>query len=196
MINGVRVFDTILDSRNLKDTVGRNSADFWKPFCKSAGWKFSYERVHSLNDLEFFFNRKIKEDVIIFSGHGNEDGFHLSNGEVLDPDFFGRCKENAFTKKNHGKIIIFSTCLIGRNRALAADFKECFGAEMLFSYRHLMSDRFCFLNESVLLTMIEHCFDKKDRFTRDGDFKRFQDNTAFMKNMNEAYVKHHPMIMV
>ena len=58
MLNGIRVFDTVLDGKHLKDTVSRNSADFWKPFCKSAGWEFSHERVNSLNDLEYFFSKK------------------------------------------------------------------------------------------------------------------------------------------
>ncbi|MNE69827.1 hypothetical protein D3C80_1655780 [compost metagenome] len=75
MFNGIRVFDTVLDGKNTRDMVSRNSADFWRPFCKSAGWSFNYERIHSLDDLKYFFSKKIKEDIIIFSGHGNENGF-------------------------------------------------------------------------------------------------------------------------
>lgn len=191
MLSGIRVFDTVLNSRNLKDTVSRNSADFWKPFCKSAGWNFSYERVHSLNDLEYFFSKKIKEDVIIFSGHGNEDGFHLSNG-----DCFSGNEIKTFAKKNHGKIIIFSSCLIGTNEELCENFKSYFNASALFAYRHLMYDRFCFLNESILLTSLDHLLYKgKPSFTKN-DFLDFQINTDFMKNMNEEHVKLHPMVMV
>ncbi len=47
MINGIRVFDTVLDDKNIKDTVSRNSADFWKPFCKSeAGSSVMNEYIH------------------------------------------------------------------------------------------------------------------------------------------------------
>lgn len=190
MINGVRIFDTVLDSRNNNDTVSRNAADFWKPFCKSAGWKFSYERVHSLSDLEYFFSKKIKEEVIIFSGHGNEDGFHLSNGEC-----FNGQNLKAFPHKNHDKVVIFSSCLIGKNKDLTQEFKSYFSAQTLFSYRHLMYDRFCFLNESILLTSMEHKFNNgKQSFTHN-DFIDFQLNTEFMKNMNEKHVKLHPMEM-
>ena len=190
MINGIRVFDTVLDGKNIKDTVSRNSADFWKPFCKSAGWKFSHERVHSLSDLEYFFSKMIKEEVIIFSGHGNEDGFYLSNGEC-----FNGQNLKAFPKKNHDKIIIFSSCLIGKNEDLSQELKSYFSANALFSYRHLMYDRFCFLNESILLTSIEHKLTRgKQSFTWN-DFLEFQAETDFMKNMNGKYVKLHPMVM-
>jgi hypothetical protein len=190
MINGVRVFDTVLDGRRIKDTVSRNSADFWKPFCKSAGWTFSHERVHSLSDLEYFFSKKIKEEVLIFSGHGNENGFYLSNGEC----FTGNEIKN-FPHKNHGKLIIFSSCLIGKNEDLAQKLKSYFNSQVLFAYRHLMSDRFCFLNESILLTSIEHAFNKGKLSFTENNFIDFQIQTDFMKNMNEKHVKLHPMVM-
>ncbi|SQH76200.1 conserved protein of unknown function [Shewanella benthica] len=190
MINGIRVFDTVLDGRNIKDTVSRNAADFWKPFCKSAGWKFSHERVHSLSDLEYFFSKKIKEDIIIFSGHGNENGFYLSNGECFSGEELTK-----FPNKNHGKIVIFSSCLIGKNKELTEKLKLYFNSQILISYRHLMYDRFCFLNESILLTSMDHFFKKgKSSFT-ETDFENFQFETEFMKNMNEKYVKLHPMVM-
>lgn len=190
MLNGIRVFDTVLDGKHLKDTVSRNSADFWKPFCKSAGWVFSHERVHSLNDLEYFFSKKIKEEIIIFSGHGNEDGFYLSNGECFTGE-----EIKQFPKKNHGKVVIFSSCLIGKNERLTQNLKAYFNSQVLFSYRHLMFDRFCFLNESILLTKIEHIFERgKNSFT-EKDFMNFQHETDFLKNMNGKNVKLHPMIM-
>jgi len=190
MINGIKVFDTVLDGPNTQDTVSRNSADFWKPFCKSAGWKFSYERIHSLRDLEYFFTKKIKEDIIIFSGHGNENGFYLSNGESFSGEELSK-----FPNKNHGKIIIFSSCLIGKNERLLEKLKLYFNSKILISYRHLMYDRFCFLNESILFTYMEHSFEKgKSSFTHN-DFINFQCDTDFMKNMNEKHVKLHPMVM-
>lgn len=58
-----------------------------------------------------------------------------------------------------------------------------------------MLDRFCFLNESILLTSIEHKFNRgKGSFTGN-DFIEFQIQTDFMKNMNEKHVKLHPMVM-
>ena len=188
----IRVFDTILDSANIKDTATRDSASFWKPFCKSAGWDFSYERLHSISDLNFFFSKKIKEDIIIFSGHGNTKGFYLSNGDCFNS------KNESLTplpEKNHGKTIIFSSCGIGKNLALCQSFKDYFQADAVFAYKHLMSDRFCFLNESILLTMISHHFVKRNSFTQK-NFEDFEAKTLFMKNMNQEHVKTHPMVMV
>lgn len=193
MTISVRVFDTILDERKLKDTVSRNSADFWKPFCKSAGWMFSHERVHSLADLNYLMSRKIKEDVIIFSGHGLKDGFYLSNGEKLNQDAIEK-KLEAIPSKNHEKIVIFSSCYMGKSPALCESLKDYFGARTLFAYQHLMADRYCFLFESILLSAIEKAWSKKETFTFK-DFEDFQANTFFMKNMNERHVKKHPMLM-
>lgn len=186
MIKGVRVFDTVLDSAKRKDTVSRNSSDFWRPMCKSAGWACSYERVHSLVDLEYFFSKKIEENVIIFSGHGEVDGFHLSNGDVFTPQSL-----SAFPDKNKGKIVIFSSCYIGKNEELSLGFKNYFDAAKVFAYRELMYDRFCFLNESILLTMMES---STNNFT-DASFRDFQVKTDFLKNLNKKSVKNHPMVM-
>jgi hypothetical protein len=195
MFNGIRVFDSILDGKKNKDTVSRNAADYWKAFCHSAGWDFSYERIHSLTDLEFFMSRKIKEDVIIFSGHGyagkeNENGFHLSNKEV----YCGQ-PEIIMPMKNHGKTVIFSSCLMGKNDLLAQTIKSALGADYLFAYKHLMYDRFCFLNESILLTTMEYISNKGKQSFTDNDFIDFQVNTEFLKNMNGKHVKSHSMLM-
>lgn len=188
----IRVFDTILDSSKLKDTVTRDSSSFWKPFCKSSGWDFNYERVHSISDLNFFFSRKIKEDILIFSGHGNEDGFYLSNNDCFRASSEGLIK---FPVKNEGKTIIFSSCLIGKKASLCEEYKKYFNADAVFAYRHLMSDRFCFLNESILLTIISHHFISKNSFSLK-NFEEFKEKTSFMKNMNQSHVKKHPMVMV
>ncbi|MCC5453153.1 hypothetical protein LMJ53_15640 [Rheinheimera sp. UJ51] len=193
MTISVRVFDTILDERKLKDTVSRNSADFWKPFCKSAGWTFSHERIHSFADLKYLMSRKIKEDVIIFSGHGMEDGFYLSNGDMLNQEAIESIL-GEIPSKNHGKIIIFSSCYMGKSAGLCQSLKDYFGARTLFAYQHLMADRFCFLFESILLSSIEQAWSKKEAFSLK-DFEDFKTNTSFMKNMNEEKVKKHPMLM-
>lgn len=185
---GVRVFDTVLNGKNIKDTVTRNSSDFWKVFCGAAGWDFSYERVHSISDLEFFLARVIKEDFIIFSGHGSGRGWHLTNGDVFLPDSID---QRNIHKKNLGKSIIFSSCLIGKFGHLCVDYKNLFMAKNVFAYRHAMFDRYCFLNESILLTMME----QTNRFS-EGDFQSFKEKTLFMKNLNHKHVKLHPMVMV
>lgn len=189
MIEGIRVFDTILSKGKGGDTVVRNAADYWRPFCAASGWAFNHERIHSLADIEYFFCKQtIKEDVIIFSGHGSdEDGFYLSNNERLDLNYRISVKE-----KNRKKIIIFSSCLIGNNRKLSIGLKGIFDAKILFSYRHVMYDTFCYLNESILLTMIN---DNANQNFTENNFRNFTKETGFMKNMNQKGVRTHPMKM-
>ena len=186
----IRVFDTILEKKR-GDSATRNSSDFWRPFCSASCWEFNYERVHSLRDIELFFSKHIKEEIIIFSGHGTDtDGFHLSNGEKIDgtQDF----KKVA---KNAGKTLIFSSCLIGSNLNRAVAIKQAFAASTLFAYQHVMEDRFCFLNEAILLTMLGHNLEKNRKKFSENDFIDFVVNTEFMKNMNQKGVKNHPLLM-
>ncbi|MEC5211785.1 hypothetical protein RCH06_000318 [Polaromonas sp. CG_9.5] len=188
MISGIRVFDTILSTHKNGDSTIRNSADFWRTFCAASGWRFTYERVHSLADIEYFFKNYIEEDVIIFSGHVcKADGFILSNGEIINGT-------NNFivNPKNHEKIIIFSSCFIGGNKKLAEKIKSFFGAKYLFAYQQIVEDRFCFLNESILLMMMNR--NNRTTFT-ENKFLNFQLQTDFMKNMNKSGVKNHPLLM-
>lgn len=186
MIKSIRVFDTVLSHKRNGDSVTRNSADFWKPFCDASDWGFNYERVHSLDDLEFFLSRKIKEDVIIFSGHGNEEGFSLSNRDWIDESWGFSMPE-----KNRDKKIIFSSCLIGNNPDLCEELKTIFKASHLFAYKHKIQDRFCFTLESILLTLMD---EKNGNFTP-SRFGNFQGNTDFIKNMNKKHTKVHPLVM-
>lgn len=190
---GIRVFDTILDGRRIRHTSKRNAADFWCAFCQSANWNFSYERVHSLVDVNFFFKKKIKEDVIIFSGHGSDRrGWNLSNGECIK----GKTdKLSDFPTKNHNKIIIFSACLIGNNEKLLISMQNLFNSKMIFAYKQIMYDSYCFIHESILLSLIEEKCRKKQDFV-ESDFNNFLSNTEFMKNMNRRNVKNHPMVML
>jgi hypothetical protein len=192
--NGIRVFDTVLDTRRKKDTVGRNSSDFYKSFCSVSNWGFSHERIHSLSDMKYFLSRKIHEDVIVFSGHGNEDGFSLTNGDVFNPD---TAAEDGIKLKpaNQGKIIIFASCLIGKNVELCYSFREFFNAKHIFAYKHEVLDKYCFLYESILLSTIDYLWNEKNKAFTLTQFDEYQKNTAFMKNMNMKNVKTHPLVM-
>ncbi|MDK2126751.1 hypothetical protein [Parachitinimonas caeni] len=183
---GVRVFDTVLDTKRRRDTTTRNSADFWEVFCKAAGWSFGYERIHSLVDLTHFLGRGIHESFIIFSGHGNEEGFFLTNGDKVDSDSIA----DMMSPRNENKSIIFSSCLMGKDDEHCEALRVALKAKHLFSYRHSMQDRFCFLFESILLTLIE----QNQNFGRK-EFEEFQAKTSFMTRINKAYVRSHPMKM-
>lgn len=194
----IKVFDTILSTEKSGDSTSRNSADFWKVYCFASGWGFNYERIHSLKDVEHFFcNTKIKEEVIIFSGHGYhkndetlDEGFHLSNDDLIDGNH-----DFEVSKKNYNKIVIFSSCLIGKNKKLSEQLKQFFNAQSLFAYRHEIQDRFCFLNESILLTLIDHVNEEKGKTFTENNFEKFQEQTSFMKTINKKHAKTHPMVM-
>jgi hypothetical protein len=189
MCLSVRLFDTILSTRS-GDSVSRNGADFWKSFCQSAIWEFHYERIHSLVDIELFFSRKIREDVIIFNGHGSKtDGFHLSNGDILNGNhtFF-------IPPKNHDKILIFSACSIGNNAKLSNRLKEFFKAKAVFSYRKVVYDHYCFLNESILLAYLDRVHSHGRPFN-EAAFADFQQHTNFMRFFNQNHARVHPMLM-
>jgi len=125
-----------------------------------------------------------------YAGKKAENGFHLSNNQVYSGQ-----SEILIPAKNHGKIVIFSSCLMGKDEQLSQSIKSAFGASYLFAYRHLMIDRFCFLNESILLTMMEHKTSKGKLSFTENDFIDFQVNTEFLKNMNGKHVKSHSMLM-
>jgi hypothetical protein len=192
MINGIKVFDTVLSHRNLNDTTSRNASDYWKPFAQAADWSFSFERLHSLADFDFFINRKIKENVVIFSGHGHQnDGFGFSNGELLNLASLEKLK---FPEKNKGKTIIFSSCLIAKNIELCRELKDFFSANSLFAYRHTIKDQYAFLFESLLLSEMEMVYLKTQKFT-ENNFIDYQVKTDHIKNYNQGFVKNHPMLM-
>lgn len=188
---GIRVFDTVLDGGNLKDTSSRHSAGFWREFCHASNWSFSYERIHSLKDLSFFLNRTIKENVIIFSGHGYNDGWHMTNGDILNADSLANIRIHA---NNLGKDIIFSSCLMARNDDMCKSLKNIFCAKRLFAYNEEVQDRICFLNESILLMLIAKKLSKQRNFAA-GDFLDFKENTNFMKTLNKRNARVHPMEM-
>ena len=152
---------------------------------------FSHERVHSLEDLNFFLNRKIKEEIIIFSGHGDEiDGFQLSNKE-----FFNRASDIRCHPKNQNKLIIFSSCLIGKSDHLLKGYYDFFAARAVFAYRHIMDDKYCFLIESLLLLKLEKSFNSSENPLTDAFYGKFVEETNFIKNMNKKNARKHPLVM-
>jgi hypothetical protein len=192
MIDGIKVFDTVLNHKNLNDTTSRNASDYWRSFAQAAGWNFSFERLHSLADFEYFMNRKIKETVIIFSGHGHQDdGFGFSNGDLLNLVSLAKIK---LPEKNKGKTVIFSSCLLGKNTELCQKLKDFFGTNNLFAYQHTIKDQYAFLFESLLLSEMEMIYWKNQKFT-ENNFIEYQAKTDHIKNYNQDYVKNHPMKM-
>ena len=181
----VRVFDTILNRRH-RNTADRNYADVWRAFAKISGWECYHERMHSLADVKYFLRKPIKESVVIFSGHGESQGLMLSNGECLSPE---EVSELSGPLGTEGKIIILSTCKVGNYPDICNKYKDAFGASHLFAYRYDMHDQYCFLYDSLLLTMLSQHGKVSDKIMKD-----YEDNTFFMKNMNQKGVRKHPLV--
>lgn len=196
---GIRVFDTIL-SDDGGDSTSRRSHAYWEEFCKASGWSFGYERIHSITDLNYFFDKTfILEPIIIFNGHGldkdDEDeslekGFSLSNGEVINEN-----SKILISEENKKKIIIFSSCLIGNNKKLSEKLKTQFGAEALFAYKVKVYDNICFLIESYLLTLLNSNFDNQSKFKNlDKIFTTTKESTDIFKTFNKPNAKSHPLV--
>lgn len=181
----IRIFDTVLNTRH-RSSTDRNYADVWRAFAQISGWKCYHERLHSLSDVGFFLGCAIREEVIIFSGHGSLEGFYLSNNEKMTPKSLREHAPNPSTKN---KIVIISACDIGKNTSLCLDYKDAFQARALFAYRHVMLDQYCFLYDSLLLTSME-----KRKLSK-SMFEDYQKDTFFLKNLNLKGVKSHPMVM-
>jgi hypothetical protein len=145
---GVFVLDSQLDRSLYSD---RQTADFWYRYCQSAGWAFGCERVHSLADLRYFLGRRrIREEVIVLSGHGQRRrGFLLSNGDRLDAD-----TPLTIHRANVQKVFIVSSCEIGANRRLCRALVAKLRARALVVYTRPIRDDICFIVEPYLLQLI------------------------------------------
>jgi hypothetical protein len=190
---GVRVFDTILTDSG-GNTTSRRSHAYWEEFCKASEWNFNYERIHSKSDLEYFFGSEeypMTEQIFIFNGHGLDTGFTLSNGDVISkPDDF------EVFGSNRKKILIFSSCLVGKNKALALNLKKLFDAEAIFAYTEEVSDSFCYLVESYLLTLLYSEFFYTDNFQGLKEILQItRKGTDIFRKLEMPGVSQHPLVM-
>ncbi len=144
---GLFVFDTRLD-RALGSQ--RQAGGFWQTYCDCAGWSWGAERVHSLADIRYFLGRTIPGDVLIFSGHGHEKrGFRLSNGEALD----GR-QPIEVAPANHDKVVLFSSCQLGRSEKMVQRLMDQLKARALIGYSTDVLDDMAFVAEPMLLQLL------------------------------------------
>ena len=82
---------------------------------------------------------------------------------------------------------------MGKNDDLMDDIYALFSPMAVFAYTDVIHDKYCFLYESILLTMLEHKYVKGTSRISQEFFWDFQDETMFMKNMNKKFVNNHPM---
>lgn len=145
---GVFVLDTHLDRSLYSD---RQAADFWYRYCQAAGWSFGCERVHSLADVRYFLGkRRIREEVIVISGHGREqEGLQLTNGDRLD----ARTRLSIHPSNVH-KLYLFSCCQLGANQLLCAALVRKLRARALVTYSSDVHDDICFIAEPYLLQLL------------------------------------------
>lgn len=84
--------------------------------------------------------------------------------------------------------------MIGKNQSLVQNMQKFFNAKMVFAYKYSVYDYYCFLNESILLSLVAKRIEKNLNFTP-RHFSAFLKNTNFMKNNNIEKIKNHPMVM-
>jgi len=145
---GVFVLDTYLD-RSLYSE--RQAADFWQSYCQAAEWSYGYERVHSLADLQYFLGRRrIREEVIVLSGHGHRDrGFKLTNGERIDVN-----TQLLVHPSNRHKVYLLSACQLGANSELCLTLLQKLSARAVVAYSRDIRDDHCFIAEPYLLQLM------------------------------------------
>lgn len=169
---GLFVFDTRFDSNHRSR---RHSATYWKEFCNSGNWRVATERVHSLKDLCYFLRRPISEPVLMFNGHGREDkGWKLTNGDCFAPHEMegGICPRGGrhtncepmldLHPRNRGKIIVFSSCDIGKRRQLCEQIRRCLSAKAVIAYAAETTDQLSFVVESCLMYLLEQNHDPEE----------------------------------
>ncbi len=146
---GVFVFDTQLDKGWRSQ---RRAAGFWEEYARHAFWTFGHERVHSLDDLRYFLERRtISESTLIFNGHSSQKGgFQFSNGERFD-----RSVTLTLNQKNRGKVVIFSSCCLGANQSLLEHYKTQLHAQAVIAYKSVVTDSIAFLAESALIQLLD-----------------------------------------
>ena len=82
---------------------------------------------------------------------------------------------------------------MGKNDNLMWDIFDLFKPLAVIAYTDTIHDKYCFLYESILLSIIEFRYQKSSKSDIEKIFEDFQDETMFMKNMNKKYSKSHPM---
>lgn len=180
---GIMVFDTRLD-RGFRSK--RQAAHFFEEYALHAGWSFASERIHNIESLQYFMQkRKLPEEIIIFSGHGNETtGFSFCDGPMLNDD----TSDIEPRKDNWGKILIFSSCLLGSNESLCMGLLKKFKAKALITYRTTMFDQYCFLAEIFLLQMLAH------NAPPEKAVENVKDALKPMKNFIQKGIRSFPMV--
>ncbi|MBI3457172.1 MAG: hypothetical protein HY002_15450 [Candidatus Rokubacteria bacterium] len=136
----------------------RHSGTFLREFLSSYGVATLYERVHTKRDLEHFLARAKRSPnipYVHFVAHGAVKGRPRLRLTFEDLDLR---REAGVFKGLDGKILIFSACDIGGDRAAMERILEFSRARAIIGYTKEIDDAYSYLAESLLYGLI---FDSK-----------------------------------
>lgn len=136
----------------------RQSGKFLREFLDSYGVRALYERVHTKKDLEHFLGRAKRSPnipYVHFVAHGSVKGRSRLRLTIEDLDLR---REAGIFKGLDGKLLIFSACDIGADRAAMRRILEFSRARAIIGYEKEIDDPYSYLAESLLYGLI---FDSK-----------------------------------
>ena len=136
----------------------RHSGTFLREFLLTYGVSALYERVHTKRDLEHFLGRAKRTPnipYIHFVAHGSVKGRSRLRLTFEDLDLH---REAGIFRGLDGKILIFSSCDIGADRAAMERILEFSRARAIIGYTKEIDDAYSYLAESLFYGLI---FDSK-----------------------------------
>jgi hypothetical protein len=132
----------------------RHSGTFLREFLSTYGVSALYERVHTKRDLEHFLShakRTPNIPYIHFVAHGSVTGRSRLRLTFEDLDL---SREAGIFRGLHGKILIFSSCDIGADRAAMERILEFSHARAIIGYTKEIDDAYSYLAESLMYGLI------------------------------------------
>lgn len=132
----------------------RQSGKFLREFLDSYGVATLYERVHTKKALEHFLDRAKRNPnipYIHFVAHGSVKGRSRLRLTIEDVDLV---REAGIFKGLDGKLLIFSSCDIGADRAAMERILEFSRARAIIGYTKEIDDAYSYLAESLMYGLI------------------------------------------
>lgn len=149
--------------RNLNSK--REQGRYIKALLEQYGAKLLYERVHTIEGLQFFLRsegRKSNVRLIHFTGHGHGREGTLS----LTLEDIKLAESSELFKGLKGKILLFSSCEIGRRAKILRNIVRENGLAGIITYRAEVEDTYANLAESMVYDRLLLSSDPPERIVK------------------------------
>jgi hypothetical protein len=144
------ILETRLD-RSLRSE--RTYAEMMHRWLRAYGIEALVERVHTLDSLRRFLRREgrnVATRFIHIIGHGTDDPGKRSVSLYLTFERVDLVENVEIFAGLEGKVLIFSCCQIGADRAAMEEIKRVSGAAAVIAYRVTVSDWYTNLVEALI----------------------------------------------